>query len=328
VATILNLRSQLQLIYRYIVASTPDFYSSSVQVVCGSNSIGEVPELLSIEDEVILDVVSFNNHPEYEATLGPIEGFDLAIYKVDDTPLRGPGVVSRTAIWPACFPKKSYLEDEPGLLAGWRDPTPLYLGYNNEERNANGYRLKNLEMKQVRMEQMSKCRDPAWMEIPHGSYHPAGVLCAQDPSAASCLTFGNSGSGLMRPFAGHPPDAYRFSWVGSLSMYRGCDQATAVVTSAGGTREAHAGENPGIFTQASCHLAWVAGQYGMELGPELQVAAGQCAPATGRRNLMRVDCRTSLGTRCDFRANYSFAISKLKNITIEMDKCKLLGLEG
>ena len=42
----------------------------------------------------------------------PIGGFDLAVYKVEDSPLRAPDVVRYdSGIWPACFPKEAYVKD-------------------------------------------------------------------------------------------------------------------------------------------------------------------------------------------------------------------------
>ena len=299
-------------------------------MVCGSSSIAEVPEQLTVENEVVLDVVSFTNHPQYDPSKGPIGGFDLAVYKVEDSPLQAPDVVSYdSGIWPACFPKEGYVKEVPGLVAGWRDPIPTFFNYDNAEQNAYGYRLKNLELRQTRMEVMRECKDPDWMGMEaNSSYYPQGVICAQDPSASSCFHFGNSGSALLLPFVGWPKGPRRYSWVGSLSMYRGCDQATSVDTS-GSVRESLAGENPGIFTQASCYLPWIAKEYGMELSSELEKVAGVCSPSKGNSNqLKRKSCKTNLGTVCDFTRDYQIQITSLDPIVIKMDKCKLIGLEG
>ena len=43
-----------------------------VQVVCGARSIAEVPEQLTNVNEVVLNVVSFTNQPQYDPSLGPI----------------------------------------------------------------------------------------------------------------------------------------------------------------------------------------------------------------------------------------------------------------
>ena len=298
-------------------------------MVCGSRSIAEVPEQLTVENEVVLTVLNFTNHPQYDSSKGPIGGYDVAIYKVDDSPLQAPGVVSlASGIWPACFPKEEYFNDLPGLVSGWKDPTPVYFSYNSADQNARSYRLDNLEMKQARMELMTECKDPDWMGIHDGSFYPQGVICAKDPSAASCFHFGNSGSGLLLPFAGWLGGPRRYSWAGSLSMYRGCDQATPVDIS-GSTKEAFSGENPGIFTQASCYLPWLAKEYGLELGSDLRRVAGVCSPAKGKRSQLRqTSCRTNLGTWCDFTRDFQIEIAILDPIVIKMDKCKLIGLEG
>lgn len=299
------------------------------QVVCGSKSIAEVPEQLTVQKEVVLNVLSFTNHPEYDLSKGPVGGYDIAVYKVDDSPLQAKGVVSlASGIWPACFPKETYVKGVPGVVSGWRDPIPSYFGYNNNEQTSAAYRLENLELKQARMELMEECMDPEWMKIANSTYYPQGVICARDPSASSCFHFGNSGSGLFLPFAGWLGGPQRFSWVGSLSMYNGCDQTTTVDIS-GSIREAMAGENPGVFTQAACYLPWIAKEYGMELGSKLKKLAGKCSPAKGRMEEPRLDfCKTNLGTTCDFTQDYQIQIRTLDPIVIKMDKCKLIGVEG
>ena len=296
-------------------------------MVCGSRSIAEVPEQLTVEDEVVLTVHKFTNHPQYNSSKGPEGGYDVAVYHVDDTPLKAPGVVSlASGIWPACFPKEEYVPGLPGLISAWRDPTPVYFSYNNADQTAYSYRLGNLEMKQARMDLMEECQDPSWMGS--NSFYPRGVICAKDPSASSCLHFGNSGSGLLLPFAGWVGGPQRYSWAGSLSMYRGCDQATPVNIS-GSIKEAFAGENPGIFTQGSCYLPWLANQYGMELSSELKKVAGTCSAAKGtRRKSRRKSCKTNLGTWCDFERELQIQIAILDPFIIKMDKCKLIGLEG
>ena len=301
-------------------------------MVCGSKSIAEVPEQLTVQKEVVLNVLSFTNHPQYDSSKGPVGGYDIAVYKVDDSPLQAKGVVSlASGIWPACLPKETYLEGVPGVVAGWRDPIPNYFGFTDNEQTAEAYRLVNLELRQARMELMDECRDPDWMEITNSTFYPQGVICARDPSASSCLQFGNSGSGLLLPFAGWLGGPQRFSWVGSLSMYKGCDQAIATTVDISGTiREAMAGENPGIFTQATCYLPWIANEYGMELSSNLKKLAGKCSPAKGRMDEPRLDltCKTSLGSRCDFTQDYQIQIPTLDPIVIKMDECRLIGVEG
>ena len=300
---------------------------ADLQVVCGEFSIEEAPEQLTPEEEVVMEVSSFTNHPLYDPAKGPIGGYDLAIFKVKDSPLRQYGAMSRRGIWPACFPKKSYME-APSILAGWKDPRPSFLSYADDEEIARVYSLRNLQQRQTRMKLKAKCQDPKWMNIKEGSFYPAGTICAKDPSSSSCLVFGNSGSPLMRPYTGHPGRGpYWYSWTGSLSMYYGCDQALSINTGDSDV-VAHAGDNPGVFTQASCYLQWIADQYNMKLGPRLQEVAGECARSTGTLNVTKQQCRTNRNLNCDFTASHAITVPTLGTVSIKMDKCKIFDIEG
>ena len=94
--------------------------------------------------------------------------------------------------------------------------------------------------------------------------------------------------------------------------------------------EASAGENPGIFTEATCHLRWIAEQYGLRLGAKLEEVAGRCAGQVGELDVRNVgECRTWSGVPCNFSASYQPPpIPSLETLPIKMDKCRLLGLEG
>ena len=91
-----------------------------------------------------------------------------------------------------------------------------------------------------------------------------------------------------------------------------------------------AGENPGIFTQATCYLPWIAEEYGMELSSNLKKLAGKCSLAKGRMDEPRLEstCKTNLGSRCDFTQDYQIQIPFLDPIVIKMDRCRLIGVEG
>ena len=100
-----------------------------------------------------------------------------------------------------------------------------------------------------------------------------GTICGVEPSLASCLDTGDSCSGLiMERFQGG------YSWEGALSFYRGCDQlrlifcftsVNIVLLQLDGI-SISIGENPGVFTEGSCYLPWIAESYGMELGQGLR----------------------------------------------------------
>ena len=77
----------------------------------------QIEERFSPEKEVILDVVSYNNHPQFNITVGPIGGFDIATYNVNDTPLLQEGVVAHGKVYPACLPSKLHKSNR-GIFAG------------------------------------------------------------------------------------------------------------------------------------------------------------------------------------------------------------------
>lgn len=120
-----------------------------------------------------------------------------------------------------------------------------------------------------------------------------GTICAVEPSKASCLDTGDSGSGLvMERFQGG------YSWEGALSFYRGCDQPRL-----DGIRISF-GENPGVFTEGSCYLPWIAESYGMQLGEGLSTG---CRPASGDiEDRDKKECKAFNGENCDFNSDFVF----------------------
>ena len=105
---------------------------SDIQIVCGEHNIGDVPEAISREIEIILDVLKITNHPNYNQTKGPISGSDIALFHVNDTPLKGK--INRGTIYPACLPRANpsqYLGTQ-AILPAWMDPKPKY--FNEADR--------------------------------------------------------------------------------------------------------------------------------------------------------------------------------------------------
>ena len=153
-----------------------------------------------------------------------------------------------------------------------------------------------LILRHTRMD-ITPCRDPAWMGS--NTYYPPGVVCATDPSGASCLDTGDSGSGLVVPRAGQPR---QYAWVGPLSFYRGCDRAKAMnLDDVFKHLSPFNGENPGVFTNGLCYLKWIAEQYGMtaeDPGPE-------CGVSLGSREDENLEvCTTFDGEPCDFQSGF------------------------
>ena len=63
----------------------------------------------------------------------------------------------------------------------------------------------------------------------------------------------------------------RYSWVGPLSLYKGCDRAWTI----DGTPH-YAGENPGVVTDGYCFLPWIASVYDMKM-PSSFVQKSTCS---------------------------------------------------
>ena len=151
-------------------------YPSDLQIVCGEHNIGDIPEAISSETEVVLDVLKIINHPGYNQTKGPIYGFDIAVYHVNDTLLHvNDTLVHPSMIYPACLPRQKqsdYLGSQ-AIFPAWRDPKPKYFSETNQQESAFEYRLKNLLLRQVQLEE-ADCKDPLWMNS--NTYYPPGMV--------------------------------------------------------------------------------------------------------------------------------------------------------
>ena len=77
----------------------------------------QVSERFTPEDEVVLTVKKYKNHPLFNISQGPIGGHDIAIFFVDEAPLRKPGVVQKGKLYPACLPSKAN-KGVKGIFAG------------------------------------------------------------------------------------------------------------------------------------------------------------------------------------------------------------------
>ena len=80
----------------------------------------QVSERFTPEDEVVLTVLEYTNHPLFNITEGPIGGHDIATYVVDKGPLEKPGTVQKGKLYPACLPSKAH-KSKRGIFAGKLD---------------------------------------------------------------------------------------------------------------------------------------------------------------------------------------------------------------
>ena len=284
-----------------------------LQIICGEHSIITEPDFFSPEQEIVLTIEKITNHPKFslEEGRGPIEGYDIAVYHVDDTNLR----LKEESIWPACLPRAGQ-NYQKFVYAGWADPEPLYRRRNNNE-TIGQYKFNNYYPNQIRLVK-SGCKDPDWM-VGSNTYYPPGTACYRDPSTASCFEFGTSGSGIVGRFH-EAGTRQRFSYLGPLSMYKGCDRMLTI-----NNIIYYGAENPGIFTDVECYLDWIAEQYNLR-PPEGYTKKASCSTGSGERYHTPVsdNCLTSFGTKCDF----SFVENDEEGIPVKFDQCRLYSGEG
>ena len=294
-------------------------------IVCGEYDIEVKPEEVSNETEVVLPIKKIVNHPQFAPNnqegkvQGQYLGHDISIYHVDDKNLENE--MERGKLWPACLPRRNY-SSKRGEFAGWLDPEPYYR--IDGDTDIDVYRANYFFKRRLQVEEVP-CRDPAWMTS--NTYYPAGTVCYRDPSAASCFLFGNSGSGVVRNFT-DDDGMIRQSYVGPLSMSKGCDLALVL-----DGEITYAAENPGVFTNAFCYLPWIAAQYGKSMPADFRLPTSCFQSRGDKKDLNKAICRASgdylrnesvnLATRfsyCDF--------SQTDDKGNAWDRCRLYADEG
>jgi len=285
---------------------------SDLQIVCGEWEIATIPEWRSVEDEVFMDVTKFTNHHKFDITTGTIGGYDISVYHVDDSKLQP----KQGHIFPAYLPS-SRTSSSQGILASWKDVLPIdwYYGFTTTVER---YRRNELLLKHVILDR-SVCKDPSWMES--DTFYPKGTFCARDLSTNTCFDTGDSGSGFIKDRGDG-----KYSWEGSLSFYRGCDRYSYF--------SGYLGENPGVFSQGSCHLEWIATQYNLALSDGYST---DCQNPTGDpQDKDKTDClaidlkKPGAPVKCDFNTGLSttaFSIG-ISTSDIPWDRCILCSEEG
>ena len=77
----------------------------------------QVSESFTPEEEIILPILKITNHPLFNISEGPIGGYDVSSYLVNDTALRGAGV---GRLVPACLPSVAHRGNR-AIFAGQED---------------------------------------------------------------------------------------------------------------------------------------------------------------------------------------------------------------
>lgn len=144
-------------------------------MVCSEWDIGPIGEQLIAKDEVVLDVSSFKNHPDF--SLGQGLSHDISVHSVIDSKLSQPGILRRRKLYPACLPSILH-KSKDGLFAGWREPADLgefYIENAPDDliNTVDQHREKELILRRTRVKNTT-CKDPEWMKM--DTYYPKGKL--------------------------------------------------------------------------------------------------------------------------------------------------------
>jgi hypothetical protein len=288
-----------------------------LQIVCNLLSQEALPQGIGYPNATVFNIREIRNHPSYTPLTkgstygGPIGGYDISVYIVDDSNF----TAKKDSAWPACLPKTedSYLAGNRGILAGWNDPRPTaFVGGVTVQEYANRY----LVAREALLERQSACNDPAWMQS--NTYYPPGTACYLEAAWAGSVEFGLSGSGLVRPFI-TAEGATRYSWVGPLSMSKGSDRT--VLSDYSGLIDYSS--NPSVFTDARCYLDWIAAQYGLSL-PASYTKPASCGQSSGEK--LAVNNTNCLSRAVQF-AETSDTPEKC-NFNSDFPKCRLFAEVG
>jgi hypothetical protein len=287
-----------------------------LQIACNLTNLETVPKGISPLEIILLNIEKIQNHENYDPTIGPLGGYDISVYFVNDTDFK----MNKDYVWPACLPQpqNSYIPGNRGIIAGWKQPLPTYvyspLTFISEYQNAN---LREREA----LYEVVKCSDPKWMES--NTYYPPGTVCYSDVALASSVQFGNSGSGIVKPFIYENKTVTRYSWAGALSLSKGADYPIIGVF----IRDQKLySANPTVFTDARCYMSWIAAQYGLVLAEGFPVPDSCYQSSGSKENKENRNCRSrkilselvveNYTSKCNFNADGAgcllYGLSRLK----------------
>jgi len=262
-------------------------------IVCGEWESGPVPMNVSNENyNVVLPIKEIVVHEGYDLMKGPINGDDIAVFKVDSEKLEG---AASNNIHPACMPGPNRRQPVSGVISGWAPPPPFYVFEKYYPYYVQNYG-DLLKQWHYKMEILSKCRDPTYIKVynrelkyPSNTFYPAGTVCAKE-FRRHCFTGGDSGSPLM---VKDPERPSRYYVEGTFSFAKACElQKLGTAVSFFGINQ----ENPSVFTNLYCYLPWIAKQFRLTYEYESEVMKDKtCQRSTGSFDNSNKTCRENLG---------------------------------
>merc|ERR1712223_166280 len=237
------------------------------EILCEEWQTGSTSQATSGEKyNVLLPITEIVRSPGFDASgLGPGGGSDIAVFKVNDDQLQDS---RKNRIYPACLPPKDRKTPTEGVHSGWTKPPSMAFieTFGKGYEGAYGDFFKQWHHK---MEIQEKCRDPNTTQVfgkpvkyPSNTFSPPATVCAVDVTSQSCFSTGDSGSPLMVREEDRP---MRYFIEGVLSFVKGCEQFVFGARNTNRTRFEllQNSENPAAYAKLSCHLPWIAEQYGL-----------------------------------------------------------------
>merc|ERR1712223_2202292 len=243
---------------------------SAAEILCGEWQTGSTtPQTSGEQYNVLLPITEIVRSPNFDAKdRGPEGGSDIAVFKVNDYQLKDS---RKNRIYPACLPPKDRSYSEFGVHSGWTKP-PTIEFIEKFAKGYNGSYGDFFKQWHYKMRIQEKCADPTKTQAfglnityPSNTYYPPASVCALDVTSQSCFSTGDSGPPLMVREADRP---MRYFIEGILSFVKGCEQFVFGARSETRFELLQNSENPAAYAKLSCHLPWIADQYGMSYEAE------------------------------------------------------------
>ena len=257
------------------------------EIICGEWETGPTSMEESGEKyNIILPIKNITRHPNFTISRGELNSQfvanDLAVFFVEDEELKK----SENDIVPICLPSNEHQSPTTAVHSGWSSPPPI--DFLNQNLPAYAPYHQQFYKQWHHTMNITKCEDPDFnYKFPSNSSYPPGVMCAVEKWKEFCPSSGESGSPLMYEEGG------KLTVGGLQSFTKGCSVFT--YRSFGIDSLTQESQNPSVYTKISCHLPWIADQYGMDYEAD-DIIDPDCVTGTGDINEVTADTCTVIPT--------------------------------